>query len=179
MDESSLLALYNARDEKAISETNAYCGALCRGLLSNILKDKRDVEECLNSVYMKLWQSIPPAEPKSFKAYAAKAARNEALMKVRHDKRRLKEEAMPEAELASFLPPVESEAEAKELTEAINRFLKAQPEEKRKLFIRRYWYFDSLKDAADKLGMSQSKAASMLFRLRNELRAYLEREELL
>lgn len=178
MDDSALVSMLNQREEAAISFISQQYGGLCRSLLNNILSDDRDVEECLNTVYLKLWQSIPPAQPENLKAYIAKTARNEGLMKLRSDKRRPKEEAL-NTEMTSFLPPVESEAEAKELAEAVSRFLKSKPAEKRNIFLRRYWYFDSIEKIARDFGMSVSKVTSMLFRLRNELRKYLEREELI
>ena len=178
MDDNAIISMLNRRDEAAISVISQQYGGLCRSLLSNILSDGRDVEECLNTVFLKLWQSIPPAQPENLKAYVAKTARNEGLMRLRRDKSRPIEEAL-DAEMTSFLPPVESEAEASELAEAISRFLKSKSPEKRKVFMRRYWYFDSIEKISREFGMSVSKVTSMLFRLRNELRKYLEKEELL
>ncbi len=178
MDDSRLIALLNQRNELALEAVSQKYGALCRGILNNVLRDRRDVEECLNSVYMSIWQSIPPAEPRDFKAYIAKTARNEALMRVRSLSRMPCEQELKE-ELVSFMPPVENEAEAEETARAISRFLNAQPKEKRVVFMRRYWYFDSINDIAEACGMSRSKVTSMLFRMRNELLSDLKREELL
>ena len=179
MDDRELIALLNQRNENAISAVSQKYGGLCRSLIAKILPDRRDVEECLNSVYMKIWSSIPPAEPKDLKAYVAKTARNEALSMLRRLNRQPQIGDIDAGELASFLPPVGSEAEAKELAEAISRFLKAQPKEKRMVFVRRYWYFDSVEEISREMGFGTGKVRSLLFRMRNELKNALTREELL
>ena len=179
MEDNALIAMLFNRDENAVAELSAKYGGLCRSLLSNILKDKRDVEECLNGVYLKLWNSIPPARPDNLKAYTAKAARNEALSLLRGGKNRPEADAVPFEELENVLPSVETEAESLALRDAIQSFLRGLPKEKRVVFLRRYWYFESIEKIALSCGMSQSRVTSMLFRTRNELRTYLEREELL
>ena len=177
MEDDALINMLFNRDENAVAELSAKYGGLCRSLLSNILKDKRDVEECLNGVYLKLWNSIPPARPDNLKAYTAKAARNEALSLLR--KNSGETVPVPFEELENVLPSVGTEAESLALRDAIQSFLRGLPKEKRVVFLRRYWYFESIEKIALSCGMSQSKVTSMLFRTRNELRAYLEREELL
>ena len=150
-------------------------GGLCRSLISNVLEDRRDAEECLNSVFMRMWTSIPPAAPKDLKAYIAKAARNEALMKLRSNKAaRIGSEA-PLEEMALFLPAGD-EAEGRELADCIGEFLKDQPKANRTAFIRRYWFFDPVKDIAARYGMSEKKVSQLLFRTRNALRKHLEKE---
>ena len=179
MDDNALITMLFNRDENAVAELSNKYGGLCRSLISNVLNDKRDVEECLNGVYLKLWNSIPPARPDNLKAYAAKAARNEALSLLRGGKNRPENNAVPLEELENVLPYIETEAESIALRDAIQRFLRSLPKEKRVVFLRRYWYFESIEKIALSCGTSQSKVTSMLFRLRNELRNYLEREELL
>ena len=179
MEDNALTAMLFNRDENAVAELSAKYGGLCRSLLSNILKDKRDVEECLNGVYLKLWNSIPPARPTNLKAYTAKTARNEALSLLRKESSRPESDPVPFEELENVLPTVETEAESLALKDAMQSFLRGLPKEKRVVFLRRYWYFESIEKIAISCGMGQSKVTSMLFRTRNELRAYLEREELL
>lgn len=178
MDDDALITMLFNRDENAVAELSNKYGGLCRSLISNLLKDKRDIEECLNAVYLKLWNSIPPARPDSLKAYTAKAARNEALSLLRGGRNRPENDTIPFEELENVLPSVETEAESLALKDAIQRFLYGLSKEKRVVFLRRYWYFESIEKIALSCGMKKSKVTSMLFRLRNELRAYLEREEL-
>lgn len=176
MDDSELIALFNERDERAVAALMDKYGALCRGLIGNILHDKRDVEECVNSVFFGIWSSIPPASPSDLKAYVAKAARNEALMRIRSNRAARVDCQIPFDEMELFLPPAHNEGEAMELKELIERFLKAQSAERRKVFIRRYWLFESVTEISETLGMSAGKVTSLLFRTRNSLREYLEKE---
>ena len=66
--------------------------------------------------------------------------------------------------------------EGKMLTELIEKFLLTQPRQKRELFIRRYWYMYSVKDAAKDMGIKVGTAASILQRMRETLKSYLEKE---
>lgn len=176
MNDSELIALLNKRDESALTALMDKYGALCRSLIGNILRDRRDVEECLNNMLFNIWASIPPASPKDLKAYAAKAARNEALMRVRANKARRLQNEIPLDELELFLPGSGSASEAAELKDLIERFLNELSRERRVVFIRRYWLFESVDEIARSLDMSESKVKSLLFRTRNALREYLEKE---
>ena len=73
----------------------------------------------------------------------------------------------------------ENEAIRKELAASMNRFLRELTVQERYVFVRRYWYLDSLADIAKNTGFSGSKVASMLFRLRGRLKKQLIKEELL
>lgn len=176
MEDSEILLLLNKRDETAVAALVERFGGLCRSVMGNILRDRRDVEECLNSVLMRLWSSIPPARPKDLAAYTAKAARNEALMRLRRNGAALEDSKLPLDELELFLPASESAEDGIALRELIELFLKKQSEERRRIFILRYWFFEPVEAIAEKCGVSQSKVTSLLFRTRNSLRKYLESE---
>ena len=176
VEDARIIALLNERDEKAISVLMDKYGGLCRSLISGILKDRRDAEECLNTVFMKLWTSIPPARPNDLAAYIAKTARNEALMRYRRNKAARIGSEVPIDELELFIPSGEIPGEDGGLVSSIGEFLKKQPELHRYAFMRRYWFFDTVKEIAQKCGSSESRIASMLFRMRNALRKYLEKE---
>ncbi|MBR3381527.1 MAG: sigma-70 family RNA polymerase sigma factor [Clostridia bacterium] len=173
MEDSEILGLLNRRDERAAELLFEKYGGLCRSIISNVLEDPRDVEECLNGVMFRLWSAIPPAQPGDLKAYAAKAARNEALMRARTLKPKQGLE-IPLSEIESTLPA--PEADSLGTAELISRFLKKQPPYKRDMFIRRYWYFYPIKDIAGEFSVSESKVTSLLFRMRDQLRTYLIKE---
>jgi RNA polymerase sigma-70 factor (ECF subfamily) len=179
VEDASIIALFIERDEKAIAELDAKYGALCRGLIGRILNDRRDAEECLNDLYMRMWRSIPPAEPKNLEAFAAKAARNEALMIIRRDVSKRGAAGVPLSEIAESLPAPESVEDgviAAALTEEIDRFLKKKGAEKRGIFLRRYWFFDTVKEIAERYRTNEDRVNSILFRLRKELKGHLEKE---
>ena len=73
----------------------------------------------------------------------------------------------------------ENEAVRKELIASLNRFLGELTRQEHYVFVRRYWYLDSLTDISEKTGFSGSKVASMLYRLRGRLKKQLIKEELL
>ena len=173
MEDRDILELLNRRDERAVTELFARYGGLCRSIISNILADPRDVEECVNGVMFRLWSAIPPAQPNDLKAYSAKAARNEALMRARSLKTR-QEMEVPLTELENVLPAPDSGSF--DTGGLISVFLKKQSPQKRDMFIRRYWYFYPIKDIARDFSVSESKVTSLLFRMRKQLKNYLKKE---
>ena len=63
MRDIDIIALFDRRDEQAIAEMQRKYGSYCRTVALNILKNASDAEECLNDVWLKVWNSIPPAAP--------------------------------------------------------------------------------------------------------------------
>lgn len=179
MTDQELIALFLARSEEAIPALAAQYGPYCRAVAAQLLADPRDVDECLNDVWLSVWRAIPPTRPERFKGWLAAIVRNRALAMGREDSRRPPTVDETALELASCLPPgdgPEGEAEYRALADAVERFLRAQPRDVRVVFLRRYWYADPVEDAARRLGWSISKTKSVLFRTRNRLRAQLQKE---
>ena len=182
MEDLQIVQLFWDRKEEAIIKAEEKYGRYCSSIASNILHDISDTEECLNDCMLRAWNSIPPARPKSLKAYLGKIIRNLALDRAESAsavKRGGGEVPLALDELAECVgggeDPV-SALEGKELSALINAFLKGQDELKRKLFVRRYWYMDTLADAAGRLGLKKSNAKTILFRMRKELAEYLKLE---
>ena len=136
------------------------------------------MEECLNDVWLTVWNTIPPTRPEHFKGWLGTVTRNRAIAKGKQNGRypeTLDDSAM---ELASCLSTrdIQAETEAAELGRAISRFLRQQKESTRTVFLRRYWYADSVEQAAAHMGWSVSKTKSVLFRVRKELKHDLQKE---
>lgn len=182
MTDLEIIGLYFARSEAAIAETAAKYGGYCRTVADNILNDPRDAEECVNDTWLSAWNAMPPQRPRHLAPYLGRITRNLSLNRYQQytaQKRGGGQTELALNELADCIPDpqtVERVLEGKELTAAINRFLRRQPERKRNIFIRRYWYLMSIRDIAQAYGTSQSKTASLLFRMRKELRSALEKE---
>lgn len=181
MDDDSIIDLYINRSEQAILETKKKYGAYCRTIARNILSNYLDVEECENDTYMATWNTIPPKYPEKFKVFLGRIIRNIALDKYSYNtaKKRNKEFECILNELEEFIASnhtVEIEYEEGEIARVINQFLYTLEEEQRHVFIRRYWYSDSIIEISEKFHMSQSKVKSSLFRMRNKLKIYLEKE---
>ncbi len=181
MEDQEIIDLFWQRSETALEEIQQKYGAFCQQIARNILEDPEDVSECLNDVYMALWNKIPPERPRVLGAYIHRIARNLSLKRRRYNTAAKRNPQVEESweELAGTLcagETVESACEIRELAKRINDFLRTLKEEQRRLFIRRYWYFDSVKQLAEDFHMSESKVKSTLFRLRNRLREVLKRE---
>lgn len=175
--------MYLRRDEAAIGESAKAYGPRLRALALGVTGDRQEAEECENDAYLEAWNTIPPNEPHGYLyAYLARIVRHLALNRCR-DRDRLKRGGgmvcQLSAELEQCIPAPDDAAcrlEAAELGRAINGFLGAMDEEKRNVFLRRYWYMDAVAAIAGRYGMSQSRVKSMLARSRKQLRAYLNKE---
>ncbi len=182
MDDQSLVALYWERKEQAIAVTAQQYGGYCSQIAYNITKNREDTEECVNDSYMKVWNSIPTDRPDFFKAYIGKITRNIAISRYRHShakKRGAGEDASVYDELSECIPggyDTEKQMEDKEIAAAISDFLRAEKEEVRVLFVRRYWYSEPIAKLAEDFGFTESKVKTTLFRTRNALKDYLEKE---
>ena len=182
MNDDMILNLYWTRSESAVGETAKKYESYCFVIANNILSNKEDAEECVNDTYLKAWESIPPQRPAIFRSFLGKITRNLALNKYkeqRTQKRGGDEVALLFSELEACVPSgsnVELECEAGIAVDAINSCLMSMNSENRTVFVRRYWYADSIGAIASRYQMSESRVKSMLFRTRNILKNYLENE---
>lgn len=179
MTDEELVGLYFSRSEEAIEATRQRYGPYCRAIIHTILGDPQDEEECLGDVWLRVWDMIPPHRPDHFKGWLGAVARNCALTFCRRRERlpeTLEEAALELAEDLTGGP--QERLEGKALGEAISRCLEAQPPQRRIVFLRRYWYGDTVEQAASRVGWSTGKTKTVLFRMRNKLKDYLKREEL-
>lgn len=182
MEDAEILALYFARDEGAIRETEEKYGRKLRSLAVHLTGTDADGEECVNDTYLAAWNHIPPARPEYFFAYLAKITRNFALKQCDRQSTQKRSVILLElsGELAACIPDktdVWTELRAKELEQSVARFVAACSEDMQTVFLRRYFWSDSIEDIAVLTGMSVSKVKSLLFRARRRLRASLEEDE--
>lgn len=179
MDDEKIIQLYFDRDEQAIPATAEKYGSYCTSIAKNILGNLEDAEECVNDTYLKAWDAIPPHSPKMLSAFLGKIVRNLAFNRYKHntaDKRGGGELPAVLDELSGCISGKDDVAKAyeyKELTVAINAFLRSLPAQNRNVFICRYWYTDSISDIAARYGMSYAAVSMMLNRLRIKLHNYL------
>lgn len=182
MDDGRIVDLFLARDESALAAAGEKYGPRLLALAQNILSDPADAEECLNDAWLEAWKRIPPHEPREYLfPFLAKLVRARALnmVKARSAEKRSAELVAMTDELAEVLRSdrdTEGEVEARELNEAVGRWLRSVSEEKRKVFVRRYWYAESLGQIAARYGMSEPRIKSLLWRARRELAQQLKKE---
>ena len=184
MDDRQILDLFWARSQDAIPAAAAKYGAYCRSIALSILRQPQDAEECVNDAWLRAWNAIPPRRPEVLSAFLGKLTRNLALNRWRDgaaEKRGGGETALALEELGDCLTGGDATLQAVEarlLAERINAFLRDLPREKRQIFLRRYWYLLPVKEIARLHGRSEQAVASLLLRLRRQLRTFLEQEEL-
>ena len=176
MEDSQIIDLFFSRDENAIRETESKYGKLCSHIARNILDNSEDAEECVQDTYLAIWNAIPPARPNHFSAFVCKIARNLSFKKLEYitASKRNAAVCISLTELEAILPA--SHMESNELGSMINAFLRTEDALSRKIFLRRYWCFDSIKEIAQQFYFSENKVKTILFRTRNRLKDYLKKE---
>lgn len=181
MEDSGIIALYFARDEAAIRETQAKYGAYLNEVAYRILRDASDAEEIVGDTYLGAWNAMPPSKPDALRHFLARIARNLSFNRLdyRAAKRRAHAEQLL-SELDECVPDlranVEHSVEARELTEALNRFLGSLDDLSCALFVARYWYAKTLREVAADYGLSERQAKYRLSVLRGRLKAQLTEE---
>lgn len=181
MKDEDIIELYFDRSERAIEETDKKYGTSSRSISMNILGNRQDAEECVNDAYLGVWNSIPPQRPNPFCAYLFKIVRNRSISRFHANaagKRNSHYDVALE-ELEGCIPSdmsVEREVEHKELTALLDRFLDLQDKRTRIMFVRRYWFGDSVAVIAAHFSMKPNAVSVHLLRTRTKLRTFLAKE---
>ncbi len=182
MEDTEIVALYFRRDQEALAESERKYGKRLLGLANRILDDREDSRECVNDALFSAWQTIPPKRPENLLGYLGSLTRSRAIdcrRRKQSEKRGGGQYALCLDELAECVGKDADPAEqinAQALTEAVARWLTAQPEERRRIFSLRYYHMVSLQDIAALLDCSETKIKSRLFRARKSLRRHLIKE---
>ena len=183
MEDTKIIDLYWARDEKAIRETQRKYGRYCHTIAYNILHNDEDAEESVNDTYLGAWNSMPPHKPERLSAFLGKITRRLSLKKYRDktaEKRGGGEVPLALDELLECIPDgmdFDEKLRAEELALLLDSFLRELPARERNVFLCRYWYFAPIKDICRRFGLGESGAKMMLSRTREKLLARLEKEE--
>ncbi|MBR5513904.1 MAG: sigma-70 family RNA polymerase sigma factor [Ruminococcus sp.] len=180
MDDQKIIDLYFDRNEQAITETDVKYGRLCHSIAYNILSNREDSEECVNDTYIGVWNAIPPTRPNNFMAFVCRIARNLSLKRLEFLKRekRSADVILSLDELSAVLPDERyaPDVSDEDVGRLISQFLRTQKEDVRNVFIRKYYFFDSVKEIAERYSFTESKVKNMLFYTRNKLKDYLIKE---
>lgn len=180
MTDEQIVALFFARDEEAIEASRVAHGPYCRALLSWMLGNAQDIEETLNDIWLRAWESIPPNRPENLKLYLAKIGRNLACNRLREGRAAKRGDGADAVldELSEVLGGVTTEelVDAKELQAAVNGFLRRLPERECDIFVRRCFYLESAAEIARRYAMRPNTVTVTLHRTRRKLRTYLEKE---
>ena len=187
MENHEILALYEARNERATAESRDKYGQFCLRIALNILDNMQDAEECVNDTLREAWESIPPARPTNLEAYLGKLTRDMALLRFKARKSAKRGNSLFQASLdelnecipagsTGFGSGFDEDTEARRIGECVNRFLRKQSAEVRDVFICRYFYSDSIGEITDRFGLTESRVHTILRRSRAKLRKFLESE---
>lgn len=182
MNDEQIIDLYFARSEQAISETKQKYESYCHSIAYHILGNYEDSEECVNDTFLQAWNSIPPQKPGILASFLGKITRNLAINKYKYNTAQKRGSGHMEIlleELGDCLPATdhtESSADDRLAIACLNHFLRKQKVRTRKIFMRRYWYMDSIKEIADAFAISESNVKMILLRTRNSLKSYMEKE---
>jgi len=180
MDDRNIIGLLFDRSEAAIPALAKRFGAGLLNLAMNILNVLQDAEECVNDTYLALWNAIPPQKPSPLTPYVFRVGRNIALKRLRTKTAAIRNSSYDLSldELADCIPDHASLAQqdARELGQAINRFLDTLSKENRVIFLRRYWFGDSVTDIAEAMGIRCGTVSTRLNRIRSTLKEFLAHE---
>lgn len=180
MDDNQIIELYFARNEQAIKETDAKYGKLCFSVAKRILDNNEDSEECVNDTYLNAWNKIPPTRPNHFSAFLCKITRLLSLKKLEFSNalKRTSAVIVSFEELEGVLQDqkIAQATDAEDLGGLISAFLRREKEDARNVFLRKYFFCDSVAEIAERYRLNESTVTSMLFRTRNRMREYLRKE---
>ena len=180
MNDNQIIELFFTRNEDAIQQTVYKYGTRLTGLAANILRNNEDAQECVNDTYLKAWDTIPPTKPNHFYAYLAKICRFFAFGKLdwKNAAKRNAEVVALTHEMEECIPGSwhDTTVDSAEISSLVSSFLHRQTQENRMIFVRRYWYGDSISEIALRYKLSQSNVAMRLSRTRSKLASYLKKE---
>lgn len=178
MEDKEMIELYFARNEDAMRHTAEKYGALCHHIAKNILGNDEDAKECVNDAYFALWNRIPPERPQSLRAFLSKIVRNISLDRFDYNTAACRNgnTDMVLEEIEMFLPDSTRDfSENIGLMDEINDFLAKQTKAARCVFVRRYFYCDSITEIAARYGLKESTVKSLLYRVRDRLAKHLKK----
>lgn len=179
LEDEKIIDLYWERSESAITETDKKYRSRCIYVARSVLNDISDAEECLNDTYLTAWNLMPPERPKFLSSFLFKIVRNLSLNKLRfnNNSKRKKDISFSTEELEECVDgnsSVEDKFDESEVVNAINEFLESLKKDRRYIFVRRYWYLDSIADIAGHCSMTEDNVMKILSRTRMQLKEYLK-----
>ncbi len=182
MDDEKIVALYFARDEKAIEETDFKYKKYLFSIAYNLLCDRLDCEECLNDTYLGAWNAIPPSRPNVLKAFLTTIVRRLATKRYH---KKLRQRMIPSeltvslSELEDFIADddgMEGYFDAERLGHLISDFVRSLPERRQFIFMSRYYVAEPIAVIASDLNLSRSMVNKELAAIRSALQEKLESE---
>ncbi len=180
MDDNKIIDLFFARNEDAIKITDDTYGRRLHSLADRIVQNAQDAEESVSDTYLKTWQTIPPTRPAHFFAYLARLCRNFSLKKLdwKNAQKRNAEIIALTDEMSQCIPDIARsyQVDGREMGQLLDAFLRTLSPENQMVFLRRYWYVDTIAEIALRYGISESAVQMRLVRTKTKLAEYLAKE---
>ena len=175
--DNEIIALFRARDERALAEVRRKYGKHLYSLAFNVLRSAEDAEECLDDALFSVWRSFPEGEV-CLPAYLSGVTRRAAIDRYRHETRKSavpSEITLPVDELYEELhsPGADEEFFERETAEAISGFLRALDIKRRRVLLMRYYSSMRMAEIAEKTGVTVSAVEKSLNKTKKQLKAYL------
>jgi RNA polymerase sigma-70 factor (ECF subfamily) len=181
LTDEDIIQLFWDRSESAVAHAQAKYGRYCLKIARGIVNDSRDAQECVNDTWLRAWNSIPPERPGVLRLFLGKITRNLSLDRLRRQGAEKRSGAIVSAleeleECVAGTASTENEALSSLLADSINDFLAALPKKEREIFLRRYFYGNSVKAISRRMCVTQGCVYTSLSRSRAKLRSHLEKE---
>ena len=173
---ADIIELLERRDEQGLALLKEKYADYCYSIIYHLLRDHEQTEEAISDVWLRIWNSIPPARPARLRAYLAKTARNIALDYIKHntaEKRRAMTVLLDELEECIPDPNWDRRDRLREL---LREFVNSLDPETQRIFLRRYWYGATIEELAKATHCTENRITGILFRTRKKLRKFLEKE---
>ena len=181
MEDKQIIDLLFARDESGLQHTQEKYQRMYFSILRQALSDESDVEECGNDVLLALWNRIPPQYPSHFPSYICRIARRIGITRYKYNtaQKRGQGYTVLLSELEGCIPApnqIEARENARQLYAVLNSFLRDLDEQTRVLFLRRYYYLETVKELAQRYRVSENFVSVRLHRARKMLKTLLTKE---
>lgn len=167
------------RSESAITELAKAFGRRLYLTALNIIGIREDAEESVSDTYLAVWNAIPPKQPEPLAPFVYKTGRNIALKRLRFNtaqKRGGYDVSLDELSACIAGPDLWETLDARALGRAMDAFLDTLSISSRVMFLRRYWFGDSVKDIATAFDLTENTVSVRLSRVRDKLKLYLTEE---
>lgn len=182
MSDMDIIDALTVRSEQGLTALSDKYGSLCKRISINLLGNREDAEECVNDTLLAVWNRIPPERPDSLVAFVTRIIRNISIDRIRKRTTQKRDggTALLLDELSECLPDPNSQQIPEEvaLDDVLEKFLASQTAENRTILVRRYFMGEDFSEIAKVTGLRTGTIRVRLHRLREELKIYLEKNDI-
>ena len=169
--QNHVVDLIKSRDEAGLVLLKDEYSGLMHYIVTGILSNRNDIEECISDIHIKVWLSIETynAEKSKFSTWLTTISRNTALNYVKRSQKNHVELSDETPDKFSLEKDILRKEQMKELSQSI-RMLSS---EEQNIFYRKYYYLQMTAQIAKELGMTERSVEGKLYRLRKKLQKRL------